>query len=95
MKNTSSTLRETLDTLAIEILQDGIVLPEGVEIHDEFTIGGINYNERKSAHYPIASIKGRNTRKYLHVVINRLVYLIFAEFGVRNCRRSKMPLKSF
>lgn len=71
MKNTASTLRETLDALAIEIIHDGIILPEGIEIHDEFTFGGINYNERKAAHYPIVSIKGRNTRKYLHVVISR------------------------
>lgn len=71
MKNTASTLRETLDTLATEIMQDGMVLQDGVETHDEFIFGGINYNESKTAHYPIETIKGKNTRKHLHVVISR------------------------
>jgi hypothetical protein len=39
---------------------------------EKFSYGGIPYGTRKEAHFPLLSYKGKPTKKYGHVVIERL-----------------------
>ena len=39
---------------------------------EKFQYGGIPYGTRKEAHFPLLSYKGKPTKKYGHVVIERL-----------------------
>lgn len=44
--------------------------PKGVR--HPFMVGGISYEQKKEHHYKIVSIKGKPTKKYLHVSIYRM-----------------------
>lgn len=39
---------------------------------EKYQYGGIPYGTRKEAHFPLESYKGKPTKKYGHVVIERL-----------------------
>jgi hypothetical protein len=52
------------------VLEHDDNLQNAVERH--FGIGGVAYGEVREGHFPLLSLKGKSTRKYLHVVITRL-----------------------
>jgi hypothetical protein len=69
------TLAQTLDAVEAFMEKNQIVLdpqehPEGVR--EPFQYGGIPYETTKDAHYKIVSMKGKPTRKYLHLSIYRM-----------------------
>lgn len=41
-------------------------------IREPYMYGGINYEQKKDAHYKLLQYKGKPTRKYLHVSIYRM-----------------------
>jgi hypothetical protein len=41
-------------------------------IRQPFMYGGINYEDKKEAHYKLLTLKGKPTKKYLHVSIFRM-----------------------
>lgn len=44
----------------------------GEDFREAFAFGGVGYGETKQAHVPIESFRGKNTRKWFHVVIYRM-----------------------
>lgn len=65
---------ETLSDLLSEVKKDleknNIILVE--DFREEYSFGGIKYNEVRTEHFEIESFKGKKTRKYYHIIISRL-----------------------
>lgn len=65
-----NTLSDCLDSIENELLKDKVVLVD--DFRSPFEYGGISYDTSKETHVEIATIKGKKTRKYFHVIITRL-----------------------
>jgi hypothetical protein len=65
---------EILSDLLAEVKKDleknNIVLVEDFIVR--YCFGGIKYNEVRTEHFEIETIKGKKTRKYYHIIISRL-----------------------
>jgi hypothetical protein len=65
-----NTLSEVLDQVEKDLIKDQVVLIE--DFREEYSFGGIRYNEVSCIHKEIETIKGKKTRKYYHIIISRL-----------------------
>lgn len=70
---THETLSNAIDQVRNEIIDRDIALTEDVrcQFENAFVYGGIAYGQTKRASFEIATIRGRTTRKYLHVIVYR------------------------
>ena len=65
LSNALDAVNAHLVTRQIEIAEDG------KNWANVFCFGGLAYGENKEAHFPLANIKGKTTRKFGHVTIWR------------------------
>jgi len=65
-----NTLGECLEEIETQLITEKIVLVD--DFRSPFEYGGISYDTSKETHVEIATIKGKKTRKYFHIIINRL-----------------------
>jgi hypothetical protein len=65
-----NSLSEVLDQVEKDLIENKIVLVE--DFREEYSFGGIRYNEVSRIHKEIATIKNRATKKYYHIIISRL-----------------------
>lgn len=67
-----STLSSAINAVNAHLLTRKIVIAENEKNWtDVFCFGGLAYGENKEAHFPIASLKEKPTRKFGHVTIWR------------------------
>jgi hypothetical protein len=64
------TLSDCLDIVEKSLVSDNVVLVD--DFRESFMYGGIPYDEVKTKHYQIQTIRGKKTKKYLHIVITRM-----------------------
>lgn len=64
------TLWQAMNQAEKEITESNAVPAE--DWAEKFSYGGIPYGTRKEAHFPLVSYKGKPTKKYGHIVIERL-----------------------
>ncbi|MEI7985557.1 MAG: hypothetical protein WCI55_08005 [Armatimonadota bacterium] len=69
-------LQQCIDHVLAECHAAGAVLEHDDNLQNgverTFGIGGVAYGEVKEGHFPLLSLKGKATKKYLHVIITRL-----------------------
>jgi len=68
-------LQQCIDSVLAGCLKAGAILEQDdnlqTALERHYGIGGVAYNEVKEGHFPIQSLKGKPTRKYLHVIVTR------------------------
>jgi hypothetical protein len=64
------TLADLLSQVKKDLEKNDIVLVEDFFV--TYCFGGIKYNEVRTEHFEIETIKGKKTRKYYHIIISRL-----------------------
>ena len=63
-----NTLSECLDQVETELC--GVLLAE--DFREKFAYGGISYGTTKENHVQILELKGKRTKKWLHIIITRM-----------------------
>lgn len=66
------TLGAAVAHVAARLSEEQIVLCDETQLTGPFQYDGISYEQTKEAHAEIASIKGKGTRKYAHLIIYRM-----------------------
>ena len=65
------TLSETLEVIAHEMDDSRVVLARPCEMFEAYS-EPMKYNEVRNCNLEVATLKGKPTRKYAHIVIERL-----------------------
>lgn len=63
-----NTLGECLDQVGLEL--NGVILAE--DFREKYMYGGIPYGTVKENHVEILQLKGKKTKKWLHIIITRM-----------------------
>ena len=71
---TFADLSQTLDAAREQIRIDRVELTDDARsmLFDHFAFGGIPYNTVSRVSVPVATLKGKPTRKWFHVIVSRL-----------------------
>lgn len=64
------TLWQAIKQAEKELLESKAIPAENWQ--EKYQYGGISYGERKEVHFSLESYKGKPTKKYGHVIIERL-----------------------
>jgi len=67
------TLWQAVENLLAELKSDGVEL--SLDAHEQVSstfMNGLRYGDRLEAHVEIESLRGKSTRKFAHLVVERL-----------------------